>query len=319
MYDRVLLFGGTGSLGNAIVKQWKDKVNSFAVYSRDEKKHWDLLKHNKDVNITSYLGDVANYERVKTVLRKYQPTLVIIMSAMKHVLTCERSPELCLSTNVTGVLNILNAIDELTIDPLQKVIFVSTDKACAPVNIYGMSKSIGERLCVSKAEHFKVPINIVRYGNVLGSSGSIIPLLKSHCEQNNVLTLTDERMTRFCVSLHDAVILIEDAIEHCESGQILVPILPSMRLKDLFTLFSQKYKLPVEIIGNVPGEKFDELLISDYESVYTTTMKCTDKDRFVIHPSWNFIPSPDYSMWKYSSGDDCLCTEELSTLLSEYL
>jgi UDP-N-acetylglucosamine 4,6-dehydratase len=268
----ILLFGGTGSLGYEIVKRYITN-NKIINYSRDECKHWKMkLDFNNNPNLSFIIGDIINKNKIEETLLRVQPNIIIIASAMKHIDQCEYNTDQSLNTNLLGIKNILDLIELHKINlssNLETVLFVSSDKACSPINVYGMCKSLSETLIVEKSfyiKNFKF-VNI-RYGNVLNSRGSIIPLLhtigtdslKTH------FTLTNENMTRFVMTLEQSVDLIEHTILNGESGDTVIPKLVSMKVKDLVEIFSEKYNKPILITGIKPGEKLLESLINESQS-----------------------------------------------------
>ena len=268
----ILIFGGTGSLGYELVKTYIH-TNIIYNFSRDECKHWKMkLDFNHHENLHFIIGDVININKVQETLLRIKPNIIIIASAMKHIDQCEYNSDQSLNTNLLGVKNILDSIEkfknELT-HFLETVLFVSSDKACSPINIYGMCKALSETLVIEKSYYIKQFkfINI-RYGNVLNSRGSIIPLLHTIGNDDNkkYFTLTNENMTRFVMTLEESVSLIEHAIVNGETGDTVIPKLISMKVKDLIEIFSEKYNKPIKMIGLKPGEKLLESLINESQS-----------------------------------------------------
>jgi UDP-glucose 4-epimerase len=268
---KILLFGGSGSLGNKFIESYIE-TNTIVNYSRDECKHWQMSLKYKTDKLTYIIGDIRDYNRVETSILREQPNIIVIMAALKHIDRCEYAIEECVKTNFLGPLNVLNAV-EANIDrlsSLETVVFVSTDKACEPTNAYGMAKAMAECAIVEKSlfiKKFKF-VNI-RYGNVLNSRGSIIPILHENGQDEDVkeFTLTHKDMTRFVMTLEQSVALIEHAILNAESGDTVIPELISMRLIDLMEIFSEKYQKPIRITGLRPGEKMLESLISETQSM----------------------------------------------------
>ena len=268
----ILLFGGTGSLGYEFVKRYINN-NVIYNYSRDECKHWQMkLDFNNNNNLKFIIGDVINKHKIQESILRIKPNIIIIASAMKHIDQCEYNTDQSLNTNLLGVKNILDTIElnknELN-GFLESVLFVSSDKACSPINVYGMCKALSETLVVEKSlyvTNFKF-VNI-RYGNVLNSRGSIIPLLHTigKDKTKEYFTITDENMTRFVMTLEQSVDLIEHAILNGDSGDTVVPKLVSMKVKDLIEIFSEIYKKPIKNIGIKPGEKLLESLINVSQS-----------------------------------------------------
>lgn len=268
----ILLFGGTGSLGYEFVKRYID-TNVIYNYSRDECKHWKMkLDFNNNSNLHFIIGDIINKNKVEESILRIKPNIIVIASAMKHIDQCEYNTDQSLNTNLLGVKNILDVVElhkDVLNGKLETVLFVSSDKACSPINVYGMCKALSETLIVEKSlyvKNFKF-VNI-RYGNVLNSRGSIIPLLHTIGNDNNktCFTITDDNMTRFVMTLEQSVDLIEHTILNGESGDTVVPKLVSMKVKDLIEIFSEIYNKPVVNIGIKPGEKLLESLINCSQS-----------------------------------------------------
>jgi UDP-N-acetylglucosamine 4,6-dehydratase len=262
----ILVFGGTGSLGYGITKRYIN-TNKIYNFSRDECKHWNMkLDFNHHKNLNLIIGDIINKQKVENSIIRVNPDIIIIAAAMKHVDQCEINAEQCLNTNLLGVKNILDTI-ELHKDKLDLKItlFVSTDKACSPINTYGMAKAISEQLMIEKAYYLKqIKFVNVRYGNVLNSRGSIIPLLHNIGKDDNKgnFILTHKDMTRFVMTLEQSVDLIEYAILNGDSGETIIPELISMKVKDLLEIFSEKYNKPIKETFVRPGEKMLESLIN---------------------------------------------------------
>lgn len=337
MFTRVLIFGGTGSLGTTIVKSWQNKVDQFIIFSRSEQTQWLLKQTFPTINFSFVLGDISNKDKVHQTILQYRPTLIIVASAMKHIERCQRDIRSCLNTNSLGLMNVIESVQQLReIDPqfcLKKVVMVSTDKACSPVNVYGMSKSICEQI-IENTEIPDVTLVCVRYGNVINSNGSIIPVLMKQALDDKVthFTLTDDRMTRFYMTLENAVDLIDDCVNYGGNGQIWIPELSSMKILDLITLFRDKYNKPIKIVGLRPGEKIHESLISETE-ILRTRKNNTGYNRYVIYPERDIPtlppvdPEKDYPCGpcgpcgplEYSSRDCVIDQKDLAERLEKYL
>jgi len=269
---KILLIGGSGSLGNAFIKKHLES-NEIYVYSRDECKHWTMqLQYNNHKNLKFIIGNVCDEKKMQQTVLRHNFHLIINAAAMKHIDKCEYESNECLNTNINGPQNLVNIIENFKNDltNLECVCFISTDKACSPVNIYGMSKAISESLFVEKAKYVPdIKFVSVRYGNVLNSRGSIIPMLHE-MGQNPEIThfkLTDDRMTRFVMTLEQSVELIEKAITDGESGDIVIPKLVSCKIKDLIEIFSEHYGKPIMKIPLRAGEKMLESLINNTQSL----------------------------------------------------
>jgi len=312
-----LIFGGTGSLGKKLIDRLLPEFASVAVYSRDEAKHWTIKNelagspHIK--NLEFHVGDIRDLNRVKDVIRQVKPKVIIIAAALKQVDTCELSPNESIATNLEGTQNVIAAVNEIAIasDRPSAVLFVSTDKACAPVNVYGMCKAVSERVVTSQARTGVTGTRFlaVRYGNVLESRGSIIPLFKYQAENAQFLTVTDPDMTRFVMTLDDSVDLILHALSNSENGMTWIPRLPSMKIGDLAEIFSEHSKKPIKIIGLRPGEKAHEDLVNESESVRTTEFG----RHYIIGPAFMAGSGKSFT---YSSADDVMTKEQLKQHLT---
>jgi len=312
--QKVLIFGGTGSLGHALIRRLSDN-NEVIVYSRDEAKHWTMRNQlGKKSTVRFEVGDIRDAERVEESILKWQPTIIIIAAALKHVDTCEHSPFESVQTNVLGVRNVVTAVKRQSdrLPNLETVLMVSTDKACAPVNVYGMCKAISERLVTSQSLTMTKPKFVaVRYGNVLESRGSIIPLFRWQAENLDCFTVTHPAMTRFIMTLDESIDLIIATAKKAKSGETWLPRLRSMRIMDLANIFAKKYNKTVKLIGMRPGEKLYEELISGPESVRVKL----DGDYYRMAPS-HVMPSLDAEVFSYGSNDDVLDEKALEKYLN---
>jgi len=268
---RILIFGGTGSLGNKLNERYIDN-NVIYNFSRDEHKHWKMrLKFKNHKNLNFIIGNVADRIRVRESIKRIKPDIIIIACAMKHIEQCEVNTNESLNTNMLGTKYILDAIeDNLNIlTNLESVLFVSSDKACSPINNYGMAKALSETFLIEKSNFVKnIKFVNVRYGNVLNSNGSIIPRLHAMGKDDNYkeFYLTHEKMTRFVMTLDQSVDLIEYAIINGESGDTVISELVSLKVKDLIEIFSEKYNKSIKITGLRAGEKLLESLINESQS-----------------------------------------------------
>jgi UDP-glucose 4-epimerase len=313
-----LIIGGTGSLGKKLIERLLP-TSSIAVYSRDESKHWtirnELLSHKQISRLSFYVGDIRDKQRLRDVIQQTSPKNIIIAAALKHVDTCELSPNESVSTNVIGtqnVIDVINSLNSLDSKSIQNTLYVSTDKSCSPVNTYGMCKAISERLITSqvnnKSNHIKYLA--VRYGNVLESRGSIIPLFKYQAENSEILTVTDPEMTRFVMTLDDSVDLILTALKLGKCGETWIPIIPAMKIGDLATLFSKKFNKKIKITGHRPGEKMHEDLINESESSRTKKFM-----NYYVISSSHFVGREN--VFTYSSSDDVMTPDTLEKFLNE--
>lgn len=260
----ILLTGGTGSFGNAfieeVVPRWPDVT--IRVFSRDELKQSELRARHGDEYLRYFIGDVRDRRRL---LRAAQGAdLIIHAAAMKQVPACEYNPFEAVQTNILGAEHIVDAAIDAGVP---KVIALSTDKAVNPVNLYGATKLCAEKIVVqgnAYAAQSETRLSCVRYGNVVGSRGSVVPLFRKQIAEDGRLTITDERMTRFWITLPQAVELVMFAIEHAVGGEIFIPKIPSMRVVDLAEAMAPG--IPTEIVGIRPGEKLHELLLTSDEA-----------------------------------------------------
>lgn len=314
---KILVFGGSGSLGNAIVQRYL-KTNKIVIYSRDEAKHWHMELSYQSRNLQFIIGDIRDKDRVETSILRENPNIIIIAAALKHVDRCEYAVHESYLTNFMGSKNILDSVEknQQLLPKLESVVFISTDKACEPTNVYGMCKALSEALIIEKALNVSgIKFVNIRYGNVLNSRGSIIPLLHEigTNPDKQSFTLTHEEMTRFVMTLEQSVDLIEHAILYGESGDTVIPKLISMRVKDLLELFSEKYNKPIQQKTIRAGEKILESLISDTQS------RRLVKDTFgyyFIKPSFQSIESTE-PVQNYNSRLNPVSKCELEIYLKE--
>lgn len=260
----ILLFGGSGSLGTKLVQRWVTH-NRIINVSRDEEKQWNLRNSvNSSPALEQYVGDISCYSDVEYCILRFKPTIVVIAAALKHIDICEKYPSKSVQMNVQGIANVQLAVDKYPTN-IKTVLFVSTDKACKPITVYGNSKAIAE----SFVQNYSGPIRFigVRYGNVLNSSGSILPYLRNQSTKADDYTLTHEEMTRFIMTLDHSVNLIEYALHNAKQNEIIVPLISSMKIKELFELFCEKYNKHYKITGLRCKEKIHEDLVSVPESL----------------------------------------------------
>jgi UDP-N-acetylglucosamine 4,6-dehydratase/5-epimerase len=329
-----LIIGGTGSLGRALINKIIYSDSNVAVYSRDEAKHWTIknelvnahssssqteYRKHKDIKeqVKFYVGDIRDKNRIKSIIQQCMPKVIIIAAALKQVDTCELSPGESVFTNLTGTQNVIDAINEMNSTSVETVLFVSTDKACSPVNVYGMCKAISERVVTnqSKTGNSNIRYLAVRYGNVLESRGSIIPLFKFQVESSNEITVTDPEMTRFIMTLEQSVDLIFDAINLGSSGETWIPFLPAMKIGDLADLFAEKYEKAITVVGQRPGEKMHEELLNESESSRSKFININNKKRYILDPSY-VVGS--YGNFSYSSSANVISKDDLKKLLEKY-
>ena len=311
---KIFIFGGTGTIGRQLIKKYI--INNFIInYSRDEKKHWELDSTFESENLKHIIGDIINYENISTSLVRENPNIIIITSALKHIDRCEYSCGESLNTNIIGAKNIVDCIEnnKEKLKNLEKVIFISTDKACNPVSVYGLCKSLAEKIVTEKSKFIKdIKFLCVRFGNVLNSSGSILPMLHRMGEDKNIhhFKLTHKAMTRFIISINDAIELIHHAILYGSSGDVIVPKLKSANITHLIEIFSEIYNKPIKIVGLRSGEKMYETLINDTES-----MRATETQQYYyIKPQYLGTILNEHST-EYTSRQDIMSKEELYSYL----
>lgn len=305
---KILIFGGSGSLGKTLIKRLYPQ-NHLLIYSRDEAKHWTIKNEFHPPNISFQVGDIRDIDRVKQVITQFDPHTILMAAALKHVDTCELSPYESVQTNLLGIHNILSAVEQTAsrLKSLRAVLMVSTDKACAPANVYGMCKSISERIISSFSRYENlshIKFVTTRYGNVLDSRGSIIPLFRNQIKNEDHLTVTHPEMTRFMMTLDDSVDLILTALKEANTGETWIPKIKAMKIMDLANIFAKIHHKQVVISGIRPGEKMHEALVSRSESIRTRDIG----SHYIIRPS--YTSDIQQEAFEYTSSQDVL-TEEL--------
>jgi UDP-glucose 4-epimerase len=267
----LLITGGTGSFGNAVLKKFlKTNIGEIRILSRDEKKQDDMRKHYRSNKIKFCIGDVRDLQSIKTAM--YGVDYVFNAAALKQVPSCEFFPMEAVKTNVAGTDNVLTAAIEAEV---KKVVCLSTDKAAYPINAMGISKAMMERVFVAKSRTAdKTLICGTRYGNVMCSRGSVIPLFVEQIKANKPLTITDPDMTRFLMNLDEAVDLVLFAFENASPGDIMVQKAPASTIGDLAIAVKELFnsKNPINYIGIRHGEKKYETLLTKEECLHATDM-----------------------------------------------
>lgn len=268
MFDNanVLVTGGTGSLGKAFIPMILEKYNpsKVIVYSRDEMKQWDMQKdYQNDKRIRFFIGDVRDRERLYRAFKGVD--FVVHAAATKIVPTAEYNPFECIKTNINGAMNVVDAAIDANV---KKVVALSTDKASSPINLYGATKLASDKVFISANSYSGngTKFSVVRYGNVMGSRGSVIPFFLSQLDSES-LPITDERMTRFMIDLGDAVKLIWHAFSDMSGGEIYVKKIPSMNIIDIATSVAPNLK--THTVGIRPGEKLHEQMIGEEDAPFT--------------------------------------------------
>ncbi len=285
----ILLTGGTGSFGRHFCKVMLEKYQPrvIRVYSRDEQKHNEMRQKFGDERLRYFLGDVRDVDRLRRAMEGVD--LVVHAAALKQVPVCEYNPFEAVKTNILGAQNVIDSAIDVGV---KKVISLSTDKSVNPVNLYGATKLCAEKIFTQGNAYSggrKPRFGSVRYGNVLGSRGSVVPLFIKQLKQKRI-TITDERMTRFWITLDRAVELVVKAFEHLQGGEVFVPKIPSMKVMDLAKIIAPKCK--IEVIGIRPGEKIHEMLITEEDG------------RNAVEYNDMYIVLPQYSWWGTNNYED---------------
>ena len=324
----ILITGGTGSLGKHLTKiifeRWPN-IKRLVIYSRDEQKQFQMAQEFSEKEYPSiryFIGDVRDLERLKRAFTGID--YVIHAAAMKHVHIAEYNPDECVKTNIGGAENVIKAALSSNIN---KIVALSTDKACAPINLYGATKLTSDKLFIA-ANNIKgnkdIQFSVVRYGNVMGSNGSVIPFFINK-RNSGKIPITDSQMTRFNISLDGGVEMVLHALENSWGGELYVPKIPSYRILDL--AFAIAPKCEIEIIGIRPGEKVHEEMITSSDSYNTYDLG----KYFVIlptQPNWDlneFVKVNDAKLIKpgfsYNSGENTEweTVESLRSLIKEHL
>jgi UDP-N-acetylglucosamine 4,6-dehydratase/5-epimerase len=266
----ILITGGTGSLGKELTKtilaKWP-RIKRLVIYSRDEQKQFQMAQEfpeSKYPCMRYFIGDVRDYERLKRGFKNVD--YVVHAAAMKHVPIAEYNPDECVKTNIGGADNVIRAALE---SEVTKVVALSTDKACAPINLYGATKLTSDKLFIA-ANNIKgnkdIKFSVVRYGNVMGSNGSVMPFFISR-KKSGELPITDPNMTRFNISLEDGVAMVLHALEVAWGGELFVPKIPSYKITDVATAIAPG--CIQKIVGIRPGEKVHEEMITSSDSFTT--------------------------------------------------
>jgi UDP-N-acetylglucosamine 4,6-dehydratase (inverting) len=324
----LLITGGTGSFGRAFVKnvlsRWPD-VRRLVVFSRDELKQFEMAQTFSAAQypeIRYFIGDVRDLERLRRAMEGVD--IVVHAAALKQVPTAEYNPFECIKTNVLGAQNVIEACLDTNV---QRVVALSTDKAAAPINLYGATKLCSDKLFTA-ANNIKggrdLSFSVVRYGNVMGSRGSVVPFFLER-RKTGVLPITDPEMTRFNISLQEGVDMVLWALEHARGGEIFVPKIPSYRITELARAIGPECEHPV--VGIRPGEKIHEEMITSSDSFNTV-----DLGRyFAILPSAGAYTVESYCArqggtpvmpgYAYNSGSNSefLTVEQLRALIAPYL
>jgi len=315
----ILITGGTGSLGKELIEYLLKKTNvrRIAVYSRDELKQSVLKnKYEDEPRLRWFLGDIRDLERLKLALHNVD--FVIHAAALKQVDTGEYNPMEFIKTNILGSQNVIEASIQAGV---KKVVALSTDKASSPINLYGATKLTADKLFTAANNYsmaYGTAFSVVRYGNVMGSRGSVIPYFQDLAKSGKPLPLTDVRMTRFWISLEQAVKFVMDSFEAMTGGELYVPRIPSMKLIDLARAIAPEGK--IEEIGMRPGEKLHEEMISIDDSRRTVLLE----SRYVVTPvvaEWGYAAPKGKAMlentaYRSDTNDIWMSEEDIRNYLN---
>ena len=314
----ILITGGTGSFGRAFTRYALDRLNAerVAILSRDELKQFEMKSDlGDDGRLRWFLGDIRDRERLHRALVGVD--YVVHAAALKQVDTAEYNPFEFVKTNVLGSQNLIDACIDAGV---KRAIALSTDKASSPINLYGATKLTADKLFVAAnnyAHGDSTQLAVVRYGNVMGSRGSVLPFFQSKIQAQEPLPITDRRMTRFWITLDQAVNFVVDSFDRMSGGELYVPRIPSMKIVDLVDALAPKY--PTVEIGIRPGEKLHEEMVSADDSYRTVKQD----DRYVVMPTigeWGFeqvegSPVPTGFSYRSDTNDDWLSPAELRLTL----
>lgn len=319
----VLITGGTGSFGRKFVEIMLDEFHpaKLIIYSRDElKQHEMQVEGFTHPNLRYFIGDVRDLPRLRRAMLGVD--IVVHAAALKQVPTCEYNPMEAVKTNILGTSNVIDAAIDARV---KKVMALSTDKAVTPANLYGATKLTAEKLVVASnayAGDMQTRLSCVRYGNVVGSRGSVVPIFIQQRENANKLTITDPRMTRFWLSLDQGVRFVISNIECMHGGEVFVPKIPSTKIIELAKAIAPD--AAIEVIGIRPGEKLHEIMISHDESRFTIELE----DMFVVTPQsalwfrydWFKEGKPVSEGFVYTSdkNSDWLTVDQIRTLVAPF-
>ena len=309
---KILIIGGTGALGRTLTERYY-RDNDIIILSRDEHKHVNMQR--KYPIATYQIGDVKDKESLLQALNEYKPDVVINTAALKHVPVCESNPYESVKTNIIGHKNLIDSIAVCN-HQIETLMFISTDKACAPINVYGQCKAISERLYVDFANKQKdIKVCLCRYGNVLESTGSVIPFFKDLLNKGaSELPITHKDMTRFLLTLDDAVDLIEWSYNHSTShGKIVIPKIKALKITDIAKSLGRSYghdDIKLNYVGVRPGEKLHEAMISETESFrtedhghyYMISDDILRSDGWTFSSDWSLMESEETDSFLKQSG-----------------
>lgn len=314
----LLVTGGTGSFGKKFIARiLKEDIKKVIVFSRDELKQYEMAQEFRDPRVRFFIGDVRDKDRLYRAFDGVD--IVVHAAALKHVGACEYNPFEAVKTNINGAQNIIEASIDRNV---KRVIALSTDKACSPINLYGATKLASDKLFVaanSYAGGKDTRFSVVRYGNVVGSRGSVVPFFKKIRETGEI-PVTDERMTRFWITLEQGVQFVLDSLDRMQGGEIFVPKIPSMKVTDLAMAIAPECE--IKIVGIRPGEKLHEAMITEDDARHTIEYE----KYYVIQPEFPWWSNADFKRgqllnedFSYTSDNntDWLTVEQLRELVEE--
>jgi FlaA1/EpsC-like NDP-sugar epimerase len=302
--QRILITGGTGSLGKMVLRTMLSGKHGtpkrIRILSRDESKHYDLKKELGPTPclIDFMIGDVRCYSSVASALMGVD--IVVNAAALKHVPACEVDPIEAVRTNVMGIHNIVRVIREHSLD-VETVLGISTDKACSPISVMGMTKALQERILIQANNHSSTRFIAIRYGNILESRGSVVPLFREQIAKGGPVTVTHPEMVRFFISLRTAALHLVNALQVTNPGQIYVPQMRAALVRDLAEVMIAGSRVEIKYTGIRPGEKLEDTIISEAESIYTSR-----EVGYFLMDSPSLGPTCMHMSFTYSSGDPTL-------------
>jgi UDP-N-acetylglucosamine 4,6-dehydratase len=318
----ILITGGTGSFGKAFVRKVLDNHNPrrLVIFSRDELKQYEVrAMFGDDPRLRWFIGDIRDRDRLTRAMHEID--YVVHAAALKQVDTAEYNPFEYVQTNIIGTQNVVEA----SIDAgVKKVVALSTDKASSPINLYGATKLAADKLCVSAnhmAAAYVTRFSVVRYGNVMGSRGSVVPFFAKLAAEGKSLPITDKRMTRFWITLDQAVDFVVDSFDLMQGGELYVPRIASMKVVDLAEAIAPGS--PTHEIGIRPGEKLHEEMIAADDSRRTLRLA----DRYVVQPTiatWGYTPPtegepvPDGFSYTSDANDQWLSVDDIRTMIAKF-
>jgi FlaA1/EpsC-like NDP-sugar epimerase len=311
----IAVTGSSGSWGNELIKQLlANEVKEIKAIARGEHNQVKLYRKFKDKRLKIILGDVRDYNKMNAVFKGVN--IVFHLAAMKHIDLAEKFPYECIKTNINGTRNVIRAANN---NKVEKFIDVSTDKSCAPINVYGMCKGIGEKLTLNGANLSKnTQYMVVRGGNVMGSNGSVIPFFIDQIKNLGKVTITDTRMTRFFLTIPEAIELLLTAGESDISGGLFVLNMPRCKIIDLAKVlidhYAEENTVEIEEIGMRPGEKLHEVLVSKDEALHTYIYN--DK-YFLIYPQGKLLNYELVQFEEFNSNQNLMTKEEIKALLKK--